>query len=246
MNRSAKIDRVPEPEVAVRFLDSVFGFQSDHRLPTRSERVLVRTKEHLFLVSISLFLGILASIPLGILAEKKPHIGRGILGGVGLVQTVPALALLVVLIRPLNLLGLSGIGDTPALIALFLYCLLPIVRSTHSGLSQIPLTLRETASVLGLRPLTRLFRIELPLALPHILSGIKTSAVMTVGFATLGALVGAGGYGQPILSGIRLDDYGLILEGAIPAAALAILVQLLFDGIERILVSPGLTVRSRG
>jgi osmoprotectant transport system permease protein len=146
----------------------------------------------------------------------------------------------VVLIQPLNMLGLSGIGDTPAFVALFLYSLLPVVRGTHSGFQQIPPSLKETAAVLGLSASSRLFRVELPLALPAILSGIKVSAVMNIGFATLGALVGAGGYGQPILTGIRLDDYSLILEGALPAAALAMLVQQSFDLLERFIVSPGL------
>lgn len=195
---------------------------------------------HLTLVFVSLFFAILVAIPLGIMAEKLTVVGRGIMWTVGVIQTVPALALLVILIRPLNWMGLSGIGDTPALIALFLYSLLPIVRNTHTGFQQIPRMLRETAAVLGLSSSTRLFRIEVPLALPSILSGIKTASVMSVGFATLGALVGAGGYGQPILTGVRLDDYGLILEGAIPAAILALIVQQLFDLIERWLVSPGL------
>jgi len=159
---------------------------------------------------------------------------------VSAVQTVPALALLVLMIKPLGMLGLSGVGDTPAMIALFLYSLLPIVRNTLTGLQQIPSSLIETADVLNLSPRTKLWQIELPLALPSILAGIKTALVLNVGFATLGALVGAGGYGQPILTGIRLDDYGLILEGAVPATVLALLCQWGFDLIERRLVSAGL------
>lgn len=240
LNRQAKLDKVPSEAVAAGFLRAEFQWDVQHRATSRAERLVVRSKEHLKLVLFSLLLAIAAAIPLGLLAEKKPRLGRWILWSVGIIQTIPALALLVILIRPLNLLGLSGIGDTPALIALFLYSLLPIVRSTHSGFQQIPLSLRETAAVLGLGARTRLFRVELPLALPLILSGIKTSAVINVGFATLGALVGAGGYGQPILTGIRLDDYSLILEGAVPAALLAIFVQQLFDALEVRWVSPGL------
>jgi len=241
LNRQAKIDKIPPQKLAANFLNQKFAWGVEFKSANRRERILLRSKEHLMLVFLSLFFAILVAIPLGIMAAKMPLLGRGILGVVGIIQTIPALALLVVLIRPLNLLGLSGIGDTPALVSLFLYSLLPIVRSTHSGLKQISPILKDTAEVMGLSFMTKLFRIELPLALPSILSGIKISAVMNVGFATLGALVGAGGYGQPILTGIRLDNYGLILEGAIPAAILAILAQYFFDYCEKsFLVSPGL------
>ena len=128
---------------------------------------------------------------------------------------------------------------------MFLYSLLPIVRNTHAGLTGIPRELRETAAAIGLPPATRLWRIDLPLALRTILAGIKTAAVINVGTATLGALIGAGGYGQPILAGIRLDDVTLILEGAIPAAVLALLVQGLFEVVERVLTPHGLRLAAR-
>jgi osmoprotectant transport system permease protein len=126
-----------------------------------------------------------------------------------------------------------GIGWTPAVAALFLYSLLPIVRNTAQGIAGIAPSLRESAEALGLGPWARLRLVELPLATPAIVAGLKTAAVINVGTATLGALIGAGGYGQPILTGIRLDDRATILEGAIPAAALAILVQVGFGLIER-------------
>ncbi|MBC7742624.1 MAG: ABC transporter permease, partial [Bdellovibrionaceae bacterium] len=217
-----------------------FAINSNEKKSSRAERIALRTQEHLKLVIVSLFFAILMGVPLGILAAKKRGAGKIILGLTGAIQTIPSLALLVVLIKPLNMLGLTGIGDTPALIALFLYSLLPIVRGAHVGFQQIPLALRETSEVIGLSRQSQLFKIDLPLALPTILSGIKTAAVINVGFATLGALVGAGGYGQSILTGIRLDDYPLILEGAIPSAVLALVVQQLFDLLETYLVSPGL------
>ena len=117
--------------------------------------------------------------------------------------------------------------------ALFLYSLLPILRGTHTGLAEIPRELRESARALGLSTAARLRMVELPLAARSIIAGIRTAAVINVGTATLGALVGAGGFGQPILTGIRLDDTGLILEGAVPAAVLAIAVQWLFVLLER-------------
>ena len=129
-----------------------------------------------------------------------------------------------------------------AIAALFLYSLLPIIRNTHAGLHGIPDTLRESAEALGLPPAARLRRIELPMASPSILAGVKTSAVINIGTATLGALIGAGGYGQPILTGIRLDDTGLILQGAVPAALLALVVQGAFELAERRLVPRGLRI----
>src|SRR5262249_26742332 len=155
-------------------------------------------------------------------------------GGAGVVQTIPSLALLVLL------LPLLGIGTWPALVALFVYSLLPMLRNTYSGLVHLPTELRETADALGLPPWYKLWRIELPLASPSILAGVKTAAVLNVGTATLGALIGAGGHGQPILQGVRLDDLPLILEGAIPAAVMAVGVQLLFDAVEKWVVPRGL------
>jgi osmoprotectant transport system permease protein len=124
--------------------------------------------------------------------------------------------------------------------ALFLYSLLPITRNTHAGLAGIAGPIRQSALALGLGTVDRLVRIELPLAAPMILAGIKTAAVINVGTATLGALIGAGGYGQSILTGIRLDDVGLILEGAVPAAVLALVVQYGFEWAERSVVPRGL------
>jgi osmoprotectant transport system permease protein len=129
--------------------------------------------------------------------------------------------------------------------ALFLYSLLPIVRNTHAGLMGIAPSLRESALALGLPPAARLRLVDLPLAMPSILAGIKTSAVINVGTATLGALIGAGGYGQPILTGIRLNDVGLIMQGAVPAALLALLIEQLFAGIERLVVPRGVRLRAR-
>ncbi|MEF9427000.1 MAG: ABC transporter permease, partial [Candidatus Mariimomonas ferrooxydans] len=156
---------------------------------------------------------------------------------VGIIQTIPSLALLVFMIP------LLGIGSPPAIAALFFYSLLPIVRNTFTGLHDIPLHILESSEALGLSAGARLRIVELPMASRTVLAGIKTSAVINVGTATLGALIGAGGYGQPILTGIRLDDVGLILQGALPAAGLALLVQGGFEIIERILVPRGLRLK---
>jgi osmoprotectant transport system permease protein len=143
------------------------------------------------------------------------------------------------------MIPLFGVGVAPALVALVVYSLFPIARNTLAGLEGIARPLRESAEVLGLTAFEKLRLVELPLALPSILAGIQTAAVIDVGMATLGALIGAGGYGQPILTGIRLDDTSLILEGAVPAALLALLVQGLFGLLERRVIPEGLR-RSHG
>jgi osmoprotectant transport system permease protein len=147
------------------------------------------------------------------------------------VQTIPSLALLAFLIP-----ATGRIGVWPALIALFLYALLPITRNTHAGLMQVPRGLRQAGTALGLGARSVLLRIELPLAFPTVLAGIKTSAVVNVGTATIAAFIGAGGFGERISKGLALNDATALLAGALPAAALALLVHALFEGLERALV----------
>jgi osmoprotectant transport system permease protein len=237
MNEEAKVGRRPEAGVAADFLrgkgiDSVTPEQ-----PGLPHRLLGYLRDHLVLVAVSLAGSVLVGLPLGIFAARRPRLGQVVLGAVGILQTLPSLALLVLMIP------LLGIGARPAIAALFLYGLLPVVRNTYAGLTGISGELREAAEALGLSPLARLLRIELPLASPSILAGIQTSAVICVGTATLGALVGAGGFGQPILTGIRLDNTGLLLEGAVPAALLALLVQAGFEFLGRLVIPRGLRLQ---
>ncbi len=194
------------------------------------------TIRHLELSGISLFFSILIGLPLGIMASRGGTVGHAILALVGMIQTVPSLALLALLV-PVPFLGISA---TTAIVALFLYGLLPIVRNTATGLQDIPPALRDSATALGLKPSARLRKVYLPLASRTILAGIKTSAVINIGTATLAALIGAGGLGEPILSGLNLNDNATILQGAIPAALLALLVQGLFDLLDRFLIPRGL------
>jgi osmoprotectant transport system permease protein len=237
LNARAKRDRVPEPAVAATFVKRTFGVSASAPTSSRAERIAGYTVEHLGLVGVSLALAVALALPLGILAARRPRLGQLLLAVVGVVQTIPSLALLVFMIP------LFGIGTFPACVALFLYSLLPIVRNTVSGLADIPPLLKESAEALGLPPGAILRRVELPLASRSILAGIKSAAVINVGTATLGALIGAGGLGQPIFTGIRLNDIGLLLEGAIPASALALVVQALFELAERWLVPRGLRLR---
>lgn len=187
---------------------------------------------HLFLVAVSLFFAVALGVPLGFLAARSPRLGAAILGVTALLQTIPALALLCFFIP------LFGIGKTPTIVALFVYGLLPIVRNTTLGFRGLPASLRDSALALGLADRDRLVRIELPLALPSILAGIRTAAVLDVGTATVAAFVGAGGFGQPISAGLSMNDTRLILTGALPAAGLAALVELSFAAATRVLV-PG-------
>lgn len=194
------------------------------------------TFRHLELAGISLLLSIVVGIPLGIAASRGGVVGQVILGFTGAVQTIPSLALLALLVP----LPFFGISVRTAIAALFLYGLLPIVRNTATGLQDIAQPVRESAIALGLEPAARLWKIYLPIASRSILGGIKTSAVINIGTATLAALIGAGGLGEPILSGLNLNDHVTILQGAIPAAVLALLVQWGCDLLDRLLIPKGL------
>ena len=196
------------------------------------------TLRHLQLAGFSLLLSIIVGIPLGIVASRGGAVGHVILGFAGVMQTIPSLALLALLVP----LPFFGISIRTAIAALFLYGLLPIVRNTATGLQDIPRSLRESAVTLGLSPIARLWKVYLPMASRSILSGIKTSAVINIGTATLAALIGAGGLGEPIISGLNLNDHVTILEGAIPAAVLALLVQWCFDLLDRVLIPKGLRI----
>jgi osmoprotectant transport system permease protein len=197
------------------------------------------TLRHLELVGASLFLGIIAGIPLGIRASRPGPVSNFILATSGVIQTIPSLALLALLV-PLPFFGISPVT---AIFALFLYSLLPIVRNTATGLQDIPTAVRESAAALGLEPQAQLWKVFLPLASRTILAGVKTSAIINVGTATLAALIGVGGLGEPIISGLNLNDYSTILQGAIPAALLALLVQFFFDGLDRVFVPKGLRLK---
>jgi osmoprotectant transport system permease protein len=188
--------------------------------------------EHLGLVFGSLAMAALIGIPLGMLAVRVRWIAQPVLLLAGLVQTIPALALLAFLI-PVT----GSIGVWPALIALFLYALLPITRNTHTGLLEVPRGMVQAATALGLAPRTILAKVELPLALPTIMAGMKTSAVINVGTATIAAFIGAGGFGERIVQGLALNDHAVLLAGALPAAVLALLVHAAFELIERVLVA---------
>lgn len=203
------------------------------------KKIMIWTGQHLVLVGWSLLIAMIVGIPLGIIASHQGIWSQLIIGFAGMIQTVPSLALLALLVPVPGF----GISVRTAIFALFLYSLLPIIRNTMTGILEIPISLRESAQVLGLEPFARLIKIYIPLASRMILSGIKTSAVINVGNATLAALIGAGGLGEPIISGLALNDPSIIFQGAIPAAALALLVQLLFNGLDLFFIPKGLRLK---
>lgn len=237
-SRIQELNSIAETENDFRAAARHYGGQEAPARPRwiLAKRIASLTGEHLILVGISMTAAILVGLPLGIAASRPGASSHLILGAVGVLQTIPALALLALLV-PVPFLGISPLT---AIVALFLYSLLPIVRNTSSGLQDIDTELRESARALGLTPATRLIRIYLPLASRPILAGIKTSSVINVGTATLAALIGGGGLGEPIISGLSLNDHRTILAGAIPAALLALIVQVAFDAADRWLIPAGL------
>jgi osmoprotectant transport system permease protein len=242
LNARVDLDHERETQAAAEFLDASLGVHSEVTNDTLARRLLVTTLQHLRLVGVSLAFAVAVAVPLGVLAARWRPLGQAILFVVGTVQTIPSVALLVLLLVALG----TEFGWRTAIIALFLYSLLPIVRNTYSGLHDIPVQLRESAEALGLSSWARLRLIEMPMASRSILSGIKTAAVINIGNATLGGLIAAGGYGQPIFVGLNRNYPPLILEGAIPAVVLALLVQALFEFAERFFVPKGLRLRPAG
>jgi len=244
MNAAAEIEGEEFSAIAAEFL----GSSIDSGKPRRQGFLgrmfgpdLARlTIEHLLLTFASLAAAAAVGIPLGILAARVTAAAQAILVTVGMIQTIPSLALFAFLIPMLGTIGL-----VPALVALFLYSLLPIVRNTHAGLTGTPAGLRQAALALGLTPRQSLRHVELPIALPTILAGVKTSAVINVGAATIAAFIGAGGYGERIAQGLALNDNALLLAGAVPAAMLALLVHGGFELIDRWAVPEGLRVAGK-
>lgn len=189
-----------------------------------------RTGTHLKLTLVALVAGMIVAIPCGILAYRIRAISRPVMYVAGLLQTIPSIALLAFMIP------LFGIGAKPAIAALFLYSLLPILRNTAAALYSIDPVLKKVSVGIGMTAWQRLRYVELPLAAPTILAGVKTAAVINIGTATLAAFIGAGGLGEPIVTGLALNDTSLILEGAVPAALLAILTEWAFEGLEKLMI----------
>jgi len=194
----------------------------------QSDKLLTQTLEHIGLTFISLFLAVLVGLPLGILIARKRKLSGTVLGVAGVLQTIPSIALLGFMIP------LLGIGPKPAIVALLLYALLPIIRNTYTGITGVDASVKEAATAMGMSQWQILFKVELPLAMPVILAGIRTATVITVGVATLASYIAAGGLGEFIFGGISLNNTNMILAGAIPAALLAILFDFLLSRVQNL------------
>ncbi len=223
-----------EPGVSPRSVVAEYLGRADSGESSPAGQILRNTARHLKLTGMALLFACALALPLAIYLSQHPHAAAWAVYIAGLLQTVPSLALLAILVP------LLGLGQVPAVLALFLYSLLPIIRNTLAGIQSIDPLLRDVAEGMGLSTLQRLRYVEIPLALPMILAGVKTAAIISIGTATLAAFVGAGGLGEPIVTGLNLNDHGLILQGAIPAALLAIVTEFLFEWLERAILPPHL------
>jgi osmoprotectant transport system permease protein len=230
LNAMADIDKQTFARVAATFLKEESGESSTRVF----DEIWLRTKEHLALISIAIGLSIVFGLPIGIAASRNRTLGQTVLAVTSFFQTIPSLALLCFLVP------LIGIGAAPALLALTLYGLLPVITGTYRGLTEINSKTIEYARTMRLTALQRLTKIELPLASPSILTGVQTSAIISVGTATIAALVGAGGYGTPIVTGLALNDNTMILQGALPSALLAIAFHYFFELLRLVFVPVGL------
>ena len=196
----------------------------------RRQDILALTAQHLLLVAVSTFLAAAMGIPLGIWLTRRPKLARPILGLAGVVQTIPSLALFGFLL-PLPLIG--GIGARTAIVALLVYAMLPLLRNTYAGILSVDPAIVEAATGLGMTPRQRLWWVELPLALPVVLAGVRIATVVSIGLATIAAAIGAGGLGVLIYRGIAIVDNRQILAGAVPAALLALAADGLLGALER-------------
>lgn len=227
-------------EVASSFLRDEGLVSTTTTGPTFLRQLSRNTARHLELTITALSLAILVGVGIAVIVHRHRPAANTFLYIAGLMQTIPSIALLALLIP------LFGVGKTPAIIALFLYSLLPIARSTVTAMITIPPGYRQVAAAMAMTRWQELRHVLMPLAMPHVLAGIRTAAIISIGTATLAAFIGAGGLGDPIVTGLALNDSTLILQGAIPAACLAILTELMFGGLERWLVVPHMRSDSRG
>jgi osmoprotectant transport system permease protein len=194
----------------------------------QADKLGVQTMQHIGLTFISLFIAVLVGLPLGIYITRKKQLSGVVLGIAGILQTIPSIALLGFMIPVL------GIGAKPAIVALLLYALLPIIRNTYTGITGVDEAVKEAAVAMGMNKWQVLFKVELPLAMPVILAGIRTATVINVGVATLASYIAAGGLGEFIFGGISLNNTNMILAGAIPAAILAILFDFLLSRLQKL------------
>ncbi|MCC3861270.1 glycine betaine ABC transporter substrate-binding protein [Pseudemcibacter aquimaris] len=237
MNAQVVIHERTFADVANEFLISKNLVSEQRQQAGWSTRLLSNTLTHIKITLIALSAGCVFALILAFLIFRSVKLSRSVIYFSGLMQTIPSIALLALMIP------LFGIGELPAILALFLYSLLPILRSAVTALTTIDPVLVNVSRAIGMTRFQQLSRVIFPLALPNILSGIRTATIICIGTATLAAFIGAGGLGEPIVTGLALNDTNLILQGAVPAACLAIITELLFELLEKKVIPEHMRVR---
>lgn len=204
--------------------------------------IVRHTGEHLLLSGVAIAIAVALAVPVGVLLTRcrRPAVTGLVLGAAGMIQTVPSLALIAIIAVVFAFVSLPTIGTLPSLTALVCYALLPILRNTYTGIRQVDPTVVEVARAMGMRPHQLLLKVEMPLALPVIMAGVRIATVWTIGVACLCSLVGGGGLGDLIMRGLRSIQPAYILAGAVPAAVLALIFDAALAGLERLLTPPGI------
>lgn len=210
-------------------MDKIWGF-----LASDGDLLLVKTWEHLYISFAALFLGVIVAVPLGILLARLPKIAGFVMGVAGVIQTFPSLAILAFFIP------LLGIGKVPAIVALFFYSVLPILRNTFTGIQGIDKNLLEAGRGMGMTQIERIVNVEIPLAIPIIMAGVRLAAVYLIGWATLASFIGGGGLGDFIFDGLNLFRTELVVAGAVPVTLLAILIDYLLGKLEHFATPKGI------
>ncbi len=204
--------------------------------------ILARTYEHVYLSFLAIMVAVLLALPLGVLLarSKRERLAKFVLAAASVIQTVPSLALIAFIVLVFALVSLPTIGAPPALVALVLYALLPILRNTYTGIRQVDPAITEVAFAMGMKPHQILLLVELPLSLPVIMAGIRIATVWTIGIATLCGLIGAGGLGDLIMQGLRTIQWDYLAAGTVPAAILALVFDSVLARLEKWLTPEGL------
>lgn len=237
LNYRVEIEKQEFYDVAFDFLKNEKFISSSSSKKESENQIVKLTKQHIFLVMISTCIAMLIGVPLGILIAKKQYLATPVLGITGILQTIPSLAILAIMVPFL------GIGKLPAIIALTLYGLLPIVRNAYTGIISVSPELKESAKAMGLTPMQTLTMLEIPMSTKIIMAGVRTATVICIGTATLAAFIGAGGLGELILQGLNLSRTDLILSGTIPAALLALIVDFMLARFENWIEPAGLKIQ---
>lgn len=208
------------------------------------DECLALTLEHIWIVSLSLFLATIMAVPIGVYISQNDRIAKKVINGANVLMTIPSIALFGLMLPVLSLVG-QGLGKVPAIIALVLYSQLPIIRNTYVGIQNVPTDLVEAGKGLGMNKWTRLKEVEIPLSIPVIIAGLRTAAVMNIGIAAIAAYIGAGGLGVFIQQGIARVYDEMIITGAVLVALLAVLVDAGMALFERLLTPKGIKIRKR-